>query len=368
MQAALDEQRVVGAVTIVSHWGEILYRRGHGYANRESGKPICEDTLFRLASLTKPIVTVATLRLVADGRLSLDDPITHWLPEFRPRLPDGCQPALSVHRLLTHTAGLSYGLMEETRSTFRTRGISDGLDRVDFDLRENLRRLASVPLAFRPGAAWRYSLALDVLGAVIECVTSLPLGDAVADLVSAPLGMNDTGFVSRSPGRFAMPYVNGSPVPSRMAENEDVPLPKGHGTSIRLAPSRIFDARAFPSGGAGMYSSADDMWRVLEAIRVGDFLPASLMEAMRVDHTPAGTETSGPGWGFGYGGSVLVDPNRAETPQSVGTLQWGGVYGHSWFIDSARGLTVLLMTNTAFEGLSGRLVVDVRDAVYDELS
>lgn len=114
-----------------------------------------------------------------------------------------------------------------------------------------------------------------------------------------------------------------------------------------------------------MYGSADDVLRVLEVVRDGNgFLPDALRTAMYVDHTPSGTETRGPGWGFGYGAAVLNDPVLAGSPQSVGTLQWGGVYGHSWFIYAARGLTVLLLTNTAYEGMSGALTLEVRDAVY----
>ncbi|MBN3789784.1 serine hydrolase domain-containing protein [Burkholderia sp. Ac-20353] len=362
---ALREQRVVGAVAIVARDGHVIYRRAHGYADRETQRPMREETLFRLASVTKPIVTVAVLRLVADGRLNLDDPVSRWLPDFTPKLPDGSAPPLTIHQLLTHTAGLSYGLAEEPDSAYHRLGISDGIDRVEFDLDENLRRLAAAPLVFAPGTAWQYSLALDVLGAVIEQATGEPLGDAVARYVTGPLGMRDTGFVSREPARFAVPYANGVPQPVRMDDNIDVPMPEGLGVAVRFAPSRVFDEAAFPSGGAGMYGSADDVLRLLETLRDGSaFLPDALRAAIHTDHAPRDAETRGPGWGFGYGGALLVDPALAGSPQSAGTLQWGGVYGHSWFVDAARGLTVLLLTNTAYEGMSGALTLELRDAVY----
>ena len=364
---ALRERRIVGAVAVVASHGKVIYRRAHGWAERETQRPMHEDTLFRLASVTKPIVTLAVLRLAADGKLQLDDHVSRWLPDFTPRMPDGSQPPLTLHQLLTHTAGLSYGLLEGPGSEYDLLGISDGIDRVDFSLEENLRRLAGASLVFAPGSAWRYSLALDVLGAAIERVTGAPLAEAIAQLVTGPLGMRDSGFVSDEPTRFAVPYADGVPEPVKMTENVSVPLPEGHGVAVRFAPSRAFEPTAYPSGGAGMYGSADDVLRVLEAVRGShSFLPDALRTAMYVDHTPPGTETRGPGWGFGYGAAVLNDPVLAGSPQSAGTLQWGGVYGHSWFIDATRGLTVLLLTNTAYEGMSGALTLEVRDAVYGD--
>ncbi len=155
---ALCEKRIVGAIAIVAQHGQVLYRRAHGLADRESARPLQEDNLFRLASVTKPIVTVAVLRLIASGHMRLDDPITRWLPDFTPKLADGSAPVLTVHQLLSHTAGLSYVLSEEFGTCYHTLGISDGLDLVDFDLQENLRRLAAAPLLYAPGSAWRYSL------------------------------------------------------------------------------------------------------------------------------------------------------------------------------------------------------------------
>lgn len=192
--AALRERRVVGAVAVVARDGQVQYRRAHGLADREGSLPMREDTLFRLASVTKPIVTVAVLRLVGDELIRLDDPVTRWLPDFTPRLPDGSTPALTIHHLLTHTAGLSYGLLEEPDSPFHALGISDGIDVVDFDLRENLRRLALAPLQFAPGSAWRYSLALDVLGAVVENATGLPLDLAVEKLVTSHWACTSRGL------------------------------------------------------------------------------------------------------------------------------------------------------------------------------
>lgn len=126
---------------------------------------------------------------------------------------------MTVRQLLTHTAGLSYTLSEEAGSLYHRLGISDGIDSVAFDLGENLRRLAAAPLVFAPGSAWRYSLAIDVLGAALERATGEPLPKAIGQLVTGPLGMPDTGFIANDPVRFAVPYANAEPQPVRMTEN-----------------------------------------------------------------------------------------------------------------------------------------------------
>lgn len=235
----------------------------------------------------------------------------------------------------------------------------------DFGLDENLSRIARAPLAYSPGTSWRYSLAIDVLGAAIERVTGKPLADAVNELVTTPLGMADSGFLAANIERLAVPYANSATEPVKMSDNMDVPLPEGFGVSVRFAPSRVANPNAFPSGGAGMYGTADDVLRALEVFRANQgFLPDDLHTSMNAAHAGPDAQASGPGWGFGYGGAVLVDPAIAATPQSAGTMQWGGVYGHTWFVDRERQLTVVLLTNTAYEGMAGALTVDVRDAVY----
>lgn len=368
LEQAVAGRRIVGSVTLVAEHGRVLYRRAHGTAERETQRPMREDTPFRLASVSKPYVAAAVLRLIAAGTLHLDDPVTRWLPGFRPRLADGSVPVITIRHLLTHTAGLTYGFLEEPDAPIHRLGISDGLDRVDFDLTENLRRLTELPLTYAPGTGWRYSLALDVLGAVVEQADGQPLADAVRLLVSEPLGLRDTGFVARSGTPLAVPYANAEPAPVRIGEQDSVPLPEGLGVAVRFAPSRAFDAAAYPSGGAGMYGNVDDVLTLLEALRTDSgFLPPALAEAARADHTGPAAETRGPGWGFSYFAGVLADPAAAGSPQSAGTLQWGGVYGHSWFVDPARGLTAILLTNTAYEGMCGDLTLAVRDAVYEAL-
>lgn len=327
------------------------------------------DTIFRLASVSKPIVSVAALVLVARGLLGLDEPVTRWLPEFRPQLADGTTPQITVRQLLSHTAGLGYRFFEaDAQGPHARAGVSDGMDASGITLEENLRRIASVPLGYVPGTAWGYSLATDVLGALVARIQDVPLDEAIRQLVTGPLGMHDTGFVASDARRVATAYVSDSPQPHRLSEGETV-SPFDGAVGIAYSPARIFDARAFPSGGAGMAGTAGDFLRLLETLRQdgGGLLPAALIEEMGRDQTAGLALPAAPGFGFGLGFSVLRDPRLAASPESAGTWRWGGAYGHAWFVDRARDLSVVAFTNTLYEGMSGRFVTDLRDAVYSAL-
>ncbi|MEB7600452.1 serine hydrolase domain-containing protein [Raoultella terrigena] len=369
VQRALDERRLVGAVVLVARDGALIHRQAAGWADRESGRTMAADAVFRLASVSKPIVSTAALVLVAQGRLSLDDSLERWLPEFRPLLPDGQPARIAVRQLLSHTAGLGYRFFEaDANGPYARAGVSDGMDASGISLAENLRRIASVPLLYEPGTGWGYSLATDVLGALIERVQGEPLDAAVRQLVTGPLGMADTGFIARDAQRVATAYVNDTPQPHPLAEGEIVSPFEG-AVGIPYSPARIFDPQAFPSGGAGMAGTAEDFLRLLEALRQGGgaILPDELIAEMARDRTENLELPNAPGCGFGLGFSVLRDRTLAASPESEGTWRWGGAYGHSWFVDRARGLSVVAFTNTLYEGMSGRFVGDLRDAVYGAL-
>ena len=369
VQRALDEQRLVGAVVLVARDGALIHRQAAGWADRESGRTMAADAVFRLASVSKPIVSTAALVLVAQGRLSLDDSLERWLPEFRPLLPDGQPARIAVWQLLSHTAGLGYRFFEaDANGPYARAGVSDGMDASGISLAENLRRIASVPLLYEPGTGWGYSLATDVLGALIERVQGEPLDAAVRQLVTGPLGMADTGFIARDAQRVATAYVNDTPQPHPLAEGEIVSPFEG-AVGIPYSPARIFDPQAFPSGGAGMAGTAEDFLRLLEALRQGGgaILPDELIAEMARDRAENLELPNAPGCGFGLGFSVLRDRTLAASPESEGTWRWGGAYGHSWFVDRARGLSVVAFTNTLYEGMSGRFVGDLRDAVYGAL-
>jgi len=363
IEQALEDRRIVGTVVLVARGGNVIYRRAAGFADREAGRTLQEDGIFLLSSVTKPIVTAAALRLVEDGRLGLGDSVRRWLPEFRPRLADGRVPEITIHHLLTHSAGLSYVFMEPEGGPYHRLRISNGFDRTDADMDEIVRRLGAAPLSYEPGSGWGYSMALDVLGAVIEKATVQPLPQAVAGLILNPLDMKDTGFSINDTRRLVVHYGDARPEPRRMADDEHVSF---FGKPVAFSPVRLLDPKAFPSGGAGMAGTASDVLRFLESLRTGGLLQPQTTSAMFKVQARTRELADGPGWEFGFGGAVLVDAKAARTPQAPGTLQWNGAYGHKWFIDPANELSVVALTNTAFEGMIGRFTVDVRNAVYGD--
>lgn len=368
IDGAIADKRVVGAVVLISLEGRPLFQRAAGLADREAGVPMRVDTIFRLASLSKPIVTAAAMALLERGVLAIDDPVSRWLPAFTPALRDGSTPVMTIRHLLTHTGGLGYGFLEPLDGAYHRANVSDGLDQPGLSMDENLRRLVGVPLLDPPGARWRYSVGLDVLGAALASAAGRPLSQVVADRVTGPLAMRDTAFTVGDRERLATAYADSPAGAIRMDAHHVVPFAGLAG--ISFAPGRIFDAGSFEGAGAGMAGTGPDMLRLLEAIRQGGAPIVSTETAARMMSNQTGSlplDLAGPGWGFGFGGAVLADPAAAGTPQSPGTWRWGGVYGHTWFVDPVRQLTVVGMTNTAIEGMAGQYTVDLRDAVYRAL-
>jgi CubicO group peptidase (beta-lactamase class C family) len=360
---AVSSGHIVGVTVIASKDGEIVYQRAAGFADMEARRPMKEDEVCRLASMTKPIVCVTALALVDRGQLRLEDPVTRWLPNFRTKLSDGREPVITVRHLLTHTAGLSYGFLEVQDGPYHRLGVSDGLDSSGLTLEENLRRIASAPLLFEPGTGWHYSVAIDVLGAVIERVTGMTLPEAVRSIVTRPLGMSSVNFVSAGTV-LATPYGDASPQPNRMTEPYSLKFGQ---SAIVYSPARAFEATAFPSGGVGMIGNARDYLRFAEAIRTGGagiIRPETVaaMTTNAIGELPVGA--AGPGFGWGLGVAVLKDPLAAKSPVSAGAWNWSGVYGTNFWVDPAAGISVVALTNTAVAGMTGDFPMALRRAVY----
>lgn len=366
---AVAEQRLVGAVVLIARHGQLLLNKAAGFADLEAHRSMSEDSIFLFSSLTKPIVTAATMALVDSGELRLDDPLSRWIPEFQPKLADGTHPTITIRQLLTHTAGLTYGLFQPSGGTYEKAKVSDGLDQPGLGIDEQLARLQSVPLEYAPGSSWGYSLSIDVLGEVLARAAGTSLPSVIEERITGPLRMRDTGFTVRHRDRFAIPYIDGNP-PHPMRESEVIPF--GTGAGITYSPSRIFDPKSYPSGGAGMAGTAKDFVRFLEAVRRGGAPILSLASArammsnqigaLRIDIEPTG------GWAFGFGGAVLMNPNQAGTPQSTGTWKWGGVYGHHWFVDPVKELTLVSLSNTTPEGFVGAYANELLSAVYASIA
>ncbi|WP_336780361.1 serine hydrolase domain-containing protein [Paenibacillus illinoisensis] len=365
----LAEKRIVGSVVQIAWKGELVYNSAAGLADREQNIPMQENALFRYASVTKPIVSTAAMVLISQGKLKLDDLVATWLPEFLPQQPNGEVASMRVHHLMTHTAGLTYRFFQENGGTYELAEVSDGMDIAGVTLEENLLRIASVPLLYEPGEMWRYSIATDVLGAVIEKVTGMTLREAVQRFVTHPLGMKDTDFAAVDPERLTAAYAdsfNSNGRPRRLHDMDHVPFIEGT-AGFRLAPERVLDPSAYYSGGAGMVGSAGDFLLLLETLRQGggSLLPKPLVTDMTTNQIGDLDMPYWPGRGFGLGFTLLKDPIEAATPESVGTWRMGGTYGHSWFVDPTEELSVVAFTNTALEGMSGRFTTELCDAVYE---
>lgn len=355
---AIAENRIVGAVTIVRQHGELLHESAHGLADREANRPMTVDAIFRLSSLTKPIVATTILAMVDAGLLGLDDAVTRHLPYFTPRMPDGSVPTITIRQLLTHTAGLGGAIPatdDETRDP-------KSFNRWHLSLDENMARLAAVPLTYAPGTGWAYSQAIDVLGAVAARITGGTLGDAVKKFVTGPLRMADTRFAVTDIIRLAAAYGDNPNGPELMGDPHGVPSPWGD--IVQYSPGRILDPKAYHSGGGGMAGSARDYMQLLEALRAGTILKSGTTEAAFANQTAQLEFTRSPGWQFSLIGAWLADPALAPSTANIGTSRWGGIFGHTWFIDQQSGLSVVATTNTGLEGCDGKYPLEIRDAIY----
>lgn len=359
VDSAANGNRIVGAVVLVARNGELVYSRSAGWFDREAGVPMPIDPVFRLASVTKPIVAATALAMVERGLLGLDNAVSDHLPYFRPRTADGREARITIRHLLTHTAGFTYGYKNDPE-------LNSTLVDTDLGLEDLLKRLAMQPLLFEPGTAWNYGMSTDVLGGVIAAIHGGTLDDAIQHYVCSPLKMTDTGFTARDPSRLAVPYADGPPGLRRMADPETVVRPDGSSTTF--SPSRIFNTKGWQSGSGGAVGSPGDILTLLETLRMGGgpiLRPETVEMAIsnQIGAMPRRPHDSGQG--FGFIGAVLVDPAAARSPQAPGSFRWGGVYGHDWSVDPTNGFTILAMTNTPIEGCDGAFPKQVRNAVYD---
>ncbi|MFA7504764.1 MAG: serine hydrolase domain-containing protein [Burkholderiaceae bacterium] len=341
-----------GAVVLVERDGAELARLVSGALHGEApgdaaGEPMRADALFRIASLTKPVVSFLAMILVDEERLGLDDPVARHLPELAAmRLPDGAAPARqpTIRDLLRHTSGFAYG-REIAEADVAERILAEGLDE-RLPLLEPaavLASLARLPLARQPGTAFRYGYSTDVLGLVIGRILGQRLGDALAERIFGPLGMRETGFA----------------VPSQQRERMPTAFPEDrswHGLSGKYVQA---DELGTPmhSGGGGLASTIDDYARFARLLANGGvhegrrLLSETGFAEMARDQLPRGVDGplgfTGPGFGFGLGLAVRRAGGAAAYPCAVGELTWSGMTGTALFVDPAtRWFALLFSCNT----------------------
>jgi CubicO group peptidase (beta-lactamase class C family) len=357
----VDDGRLPGWLLVVARHGRVAHVAAGGLRDLEAAAPVHEDTVWRIYSMTKPIVSVAAMALWEEGAFELKDPVSRWLPAFadarvwtggsslKPVTEPLTEP-LRMWHLLTHTAGLTYGFhySHPVDAIYRSNGFDWGTP-PGLDLAACCDAWAGMPLLFQPGREWNYSVASDVLGRVVEVMAGKPLDAVLHDRLLGPLGMGETGFWAgeKLAPRLAALY---SPDPATgVAVRND-----GLGATALRPPDCL-------SGGGGLVSTAADYHR-FTAMLLGDgeldgtrLLAPGTLRYMGANHLPGGadleqvgrplfSETTFDGVGFGLGFSVLLDPVANRVPGSPGQLAWGGAASTAFWVDPAQDISALFFT------------------------
>ena len=346
MRHYVDQKKLAGIVTLVARRGGVAHFEKFGYQDLSSGTPIELDTIFRIYSMTKPVTSVALMMLFERGLVRLSDPVSKFVPEFKQvkvyvgagELAD-LEREITVHDLLTHTAGLSYDFFFDSPvdALYREADL-----RADITLEEMVRRIASLPLVHQPGRVWRYSMAVDVIGRVIEVISGLSLAEFFDEKILRPLGMRDTAFAvpPEAVDRFATMYG--------LTEKGALDVLETPAASNYTKTVRRF------SGGGGLVSTAADFVRFaqlvlnkgeLDGVRL---LGRKTMEYMTINHLPPALlpikmEEPMPGTGFGLGFSVLMDVAQSDLMGSAGAHGWGGAANTHFWVDPQEQLIGILM-------------------------
>jgi CubicO group peptidase (beta-lactamase class C family) len=350
LQKYVDRKLVPGVVTIVARKGRVVAFDAIGYADVEKAVPMRTDSVFRIASMTKPIASVALMMLWEEGAFQLSDPVEKFLPEFHGQqvsttsdasaatgtLVPVTKPA-TIRQLLTHTAGLANNYIGNREFYRQTMEI-----RPDDTLESLIKRLAALPLNYQPGEAWQYSAATDVVGRIVEVVSGIPFDRFLAERIFEPLEMTDTRFFLDDPleGRFTAQYKPGK---DDVIELDDPATLQSRW--INGGNRKVF------RGAGGLLSTAHDYIRFQQMMLNGGeldgvrLLAPSTVSLMLENHTGnLPLWIGGPGIGFGLGYGVVVDRGAAATPQSNGTAYWGGAYCTAFWIDRTQHVAAALMT------------------------
>ncbi len=366
MQSYVDQRKYPGCSVLIRRSGDEVYYHDCGLRDLESGAPFSRDTVARIYSMTKPVTSVAIMMLAERGLFHMDAPVSDFIPSFkdmqalRPGTTDISQTtpcrAPTLRELMTHSSGLSYPFnpgvlprhMEEQKITFRVD---------EPDLATRVDHLAELPLAFKPGTKWEYSVGIDVLGRVVEVVSGKSLDSFFAEEIFAPLGMTETSFdvpESRR-GRFAALYTPLAGDPMKIND-------KGAGDTLRCVdrPEKsLFHAPSLLSGGGGLCGTIDDYMQFCEMLRRGGelggnrLLSPRTVDFMRRNHLPGDIASMGAssfaeqpmrGMGFGLGGSVVLDPAQVGVPGSAGDFAWGGMASTGFWVDYVLDMSVVFFT------------------------
>lgn len=354
VQHDIDDKRIAGAVTLVVRRGKIAYFKSQGMADREAGKSMPTDAMFRICSMTKPITSVAVMMLYEEGKFLLEDPISKYLPEFKhpkvlmkpPQGPTYTIPAnreITIRDLLRHTSGITYQWNEDLGPMYEKANVASGLLPYDGTIGDSVKNLAALPLLFSPGDRWEYSLGVDVLGRLVEVVSGQPLDEFFRTRIFEPLGMKDTYFYppENKVARLATAYTYYSD--KGLNRFPDTPIREGSFVYSADYPTK--GPKKLFSGGAGLVSTAMDYARfclmMLDEGKVGNTRLLSRKSVELMTHDQLGK--IGPDQGFGLGFGIEGIKTPLEELGTPGTYSWGGFFYTGFSIDPKEQMIVVFM-------------------------
>jgi CubicO group peptidase (beta-lactamase class C family) len=358
MQSLVDDGKIAGGVTMMARRGKVVHLEAVGMADREAEKPMTTDAIFRIASMTKPITSIAIMMLVEGGKLKLDDPVSEYIPEFKnPQIlvsvdPLKKRPAkseITIRHLLTHTAGLGYSFTQSIGPIYEDNEIQSGLVRSDLSLEESMKNLAEMPLLFDPGERWEYSLATDVLGRVVEVVSEKLFDKFIEKEICQPLGMHDTFFIipEEKRSRLVSAYVPVGNCLRKLKAGEILKEPLIGGVVTVSSDYSCDKNQQYWSGGAGLCSTTQDYLRFCQMLlnrgKLGGvrLLKEDTVKMMTVNQIGE----RGP-FCFGFGFSINGDDENTDE-QLRDAYGWGGYWGTTFKISPHGDWILITMSQVA---------------------
>lgn len=377
MQRYIAQNKTAGIVTLVARHGKVAHFNAYGKMDLDTCKPMTTDAIFRIYSMTKPVTAVAAMMLLEEGRFRLFDPISQYLPEFAEMqvitgknahgsmITEPAKCPITVRNLFTHTAGFSYGFDEnDPLDRLYQKEMWQERDRGTVKTLEGMsKKIAALPLAYEPGTNYRYSVAIDVLGYLVEVVSGMPFDLFLRKRIFEPLGMTDSGFNVPAEKAHRLVHMYG-------------PDEKNHGALADIDPherSRFLRPADIPMGGGGMVSTAADYLRFAQMILNGGELDGARLlgrktvEFMRQNHLPRGLFIDpNQAEGHGLGGFVILEPASAQVIISPGSWGWSGAANTYFWVDFQEDLIGLQLTQYQPYGIYG-FHADFRNLVYQAL-
>lgn len=357
----VDDGRLPGYTVAVARYGQIAYLATYGMRDVENAKPTTLETIYRIASMTKPITSLALMMLVEEGKIQITDPVADYIPSFGnlsvftggSSLKPVTAPSrelMRVWHLLTHTSGMTYGFtyFDAVDDIYRRSGFEFGIGNRP-SVEEACDALAKLPLCFEPGTSWNYSVSTDIVGRLVEVVSGMSLDEFFATRILGPLGMHDTAF--------SVPEDQAD----RLAALYQYDPATGGKTLLDQAAKTALRKPRTLSGGGGLYSTSYDYWRFMQMLENGGELDGvrivspTTIDLMTMNHLPnnadvtsfgrtLGEEVFYDGLGFGLGFSVVVDQARTRTACPEGTYGWGGMASTAFWVDPVEEISAMFYT------------------------